>query len=101
MEVKLAYLGRSTLTGDDSQRSLSFAPNLTRDPVAFNAAIKASRRERAAVAVAGATPVARTDPSRAALSDSRSARAARPRAKSSGSAAISDVVMRRSAAGSA
>lgn len=49
MDVKLAYLGRSTLTGDDFTKSLSFAPNLARDPVAFNAAIKNPLRFREAI----------------------------------------------------
>jgi hypothetical protein len=49
MDVKLAYLGRSTLTGDDHSKSLSFAPNLARDPVAFNAAIKNPLRFREAI----------------------------------------------------
>lgn len=49
MDVKLAYLGRSALTGDAFSNSLSFAPNLARDPVAFNAAIKNPLRFREAI----------------------------------------------------
>jgi hypothetical protein len=45
MNLSLAYLGRSALAGN----SLSFAPNLSREPVAFDAALKHPLRFREAV----------------------------------------------------
>ena len=48
MDVSLAYLGRSQLTQNGSA-SLSFVPNLARDPVAFNAPLRQPLRFREAI----------------------------------------------------
>jgi len=45
MNLSFAYLGRSALT----EGALSFAPNLTREPVAFDAALRHPLRFREAV----------------------------------------------------
>ena len=45
MNLSFAYLGRSALTDG----ALSFAPNLTREPVAFDAALRHPLRFREAI----------------------------------------------------
>jgi hypothetical protein len=49
MNVKMAYLGRSSLVRAGTGETLSFAPNLARDPVAFDAALKSPLRFREAI----------------------------------------------------
>jgi hypothetical protein len=48
-DLRLAYLGRSTVTGAGLSQVLSFAPNLLRDPVAFDAPLKEPLRFREAI----------------------------------------------------
>jgi hypothetical protein len=49
MNVTMAYLGRSRLTGEGPGRALALMPNLARDPVAFDAALKQPLRFREAI----------------------------------------------------
>jgi hypothetical protein len=49
MELKLAYLGRSQLTDVRGLQMLRFVPNLSRDPVAFDAALRNAVRFREAI----------------------------------------------------
>lgn len=49
MQVKLAYLGRSGLRAAGAHAALSLSPNLAREPVAFDAAIRQPLRFREAV----------------------------------------------------
>ncbi len=49
MDVKLAYLGRSAFAGEGAARVLRLAPNLARDPVAFDAPLLRPLRFREAV----------------------------------------------------
>ena len=49
MNLKLAYLGRSGLTNGRGRQTLSLAPNLARDPVAFDAALRQPLRFREAI----------------------------------------------------
>lgn len=49
MNVKLAYLGRSTLTPVSGRQLLSLAPNLSREPVSFDAPLLQPLRFREAI----------------------------------------------------
>jgi hypothetical protein len=49
MKVKFAYLGHSTLSQTPGRQLLSFAPNLTREPVAFDAPLLQPLRFREAI----------------------------------------------------
>lgn len=49
MNLKMAYYGRSQLLSASSGQILSFAPNLSRDPVAFDAALLNPLRFREAI----------------------------------------------------
>jgi hypothetical protein len=49
MNVTLAYLGRSALLNGSGPGVLSFAPNLAREPVAFDAALRQPLRFREAI----------------------------------------------------
>ncbi|MCC7063259.1 MAG: metal-binding protein [Planctomycetes bacterium] len=49
MNLDLAYLGRSGLTTSGDAAQLSFAPNLCREPVAFDAALRQPLRFREAI----------------------------------------------------
>ena len=49
MNLKMAYYGRSELLSAGSGQTLSFAPNLSRDPVAFDAALRHPLRFREAI----------------------------------------------------
>jgi len=49
MDLQLAYLGRSELREAGAERLLSFTPNLSRDPVAFDAALRQPLRFREAI----------------------------------------------------
>ena len=49
MNLQLKYIGQSGLVGSGSSRLLRLAPNLTRDPVAFDAALRQPLRFREAI----------------------------------------------------
>ncbi len=49
MNLKMAYYGRSELLRAGSSQTLNFAPNLSRDPVAFDAALRHPLRFREAI----------------------------------------------------
>ena len=49
MNLTLAYLGRSALSASAAGQTLSLAPNLGRDPVAFDAPLRHPLRFREAI----------------------------------------------------